>query len=93
MFILSFKFGSRAEYPQNKNRDWHIPIYEILLKGQSNEIFDLLFVSSIESTFATNQRVEIFLILVKISPSYSNFRVEKTDSLGYQTRRVWLKVE
>ena len=27
----------------------------------------------------------IFSILVKISPSYSNFSVEKTDSPGYDT--------
>ena len=32
------------------------------LKGQTNEIFDLKFVSSFKPTLATDQRVKIFLI-------------------------------
>ena len=43
------------------------------LKGQSNEIFDLQFFSSFEPAWATDQWVKIFSILVKFSPSYSNF--------------------
>ena len=39
------------------------------LKGQSNEIFDLQFFSSFEPAWAT-----------KISLSYLNFSVNKTDS-------------
>ena len=34
------------------------------LKGQSNEIFYLQFSSSLEPTYATDQQVEIFSILV-----------------------------
>ena len=40
------------------------------LKKQSNEIFDLKFFSSFEPAWATDQWVKI---LVKFSPSYSNF--------------------
>ena len=44
-----------------------------LVKGQSNEIFDLQFFSSFEPAWATDQWVKIFSILVKFSLSYSNF--------------------
>ena len=40
------------------------------LKRQSNEIFDLHFVSSFEPAWATDQWVKICLMLVKISLSY-----------------------
>ena len=43
------------------------------LKGQSNEIFYLQFFSSFKPAWATDQWVEIFLILVQFSPSYLNF--------------------
>ena len=45
----------------------------LILKGQSNEIFDLQFFSSIEPAWYTDQWFKIFSILVKFSPSYSNF--------------------
>ena len=43
------------------------------LKGQSNEIFDLQFFSSIEPAWATDQWVKIFSNLVRFLLSYSNF--------------------
>ena len=49
------------------------------LKGQSNEIFDLLFFSSFQPAWATDQWVKIFSYLVSFSPKYSNFNCEKTD--------------
>ena len=48
------------------------------LKGQSNEIFDLQFSSSLEPTYATDQQVEIFSILVRLDPG-------EIDSPGYKT--------
>ena len=39
----------------------------MLLKGQSNKIFDLRFFSSLEPVWATDQKVKIFSILVKNS--------------------------
>ena len=58
-----------------------------ILKGQSNEIFDLLFFSSFQPAWATDQWVKIFSYLVSFSPRYSNFNCEKTDSPGYDTPR------
>ena len=55
------------------------------LKGQSNEIFDLLFFSSFQPAWGTDQWVKIFSYLVSFSPRYSNFNCEKTDSPGYDT--------
>ena len=48
----------------------------VSLKGQSNEIFDLRFFSSVEPVWATDQQVKIFLILVQNLPSYTNFKFE-----------------
>ena len=42
------------------------------LKGQANEIFDPHFFI-IQPAWATDQQVKTLSILVKISPSYSNF--------------------
>ena len=50
---------------------------QIVLKGQSNEIFALQFFLSFELARATDQWVKIFSIFVKISLSYSNFSIEK----------------
>ena len=52
---------------------WKIKIWINLLKGQSNEIFDLQFISSIKPAWATDQWVQILSNLVKFSPRYSNF--------------------
>ena len=48
----------------------------MLLKGQSNKIFDLRFFSSLEPVWATDKQVKICLILVKNSPSSTNFKFE-----------------
>ena len=63
-----------------------------LLKGQSNEIFDLQFFSSFEPALATDQWVKIFSILVKNSQSYSNFKSENLTPRGIIPRRVRLPV-
>ena len=57
----------------------------LILQGQSNEIFDLQFFSLFEPAWATDQWGKIVQSLIKISLSYSVFRVEKTDSPGYDT--------
>ena len=62
-----------------------------LLKGQSNEILDLLF-SSFEPALATDQWIKIFSILVKNSQSYSNFKSENLTPRGIILRRVRLHV-
>ena len=49
---------------------------------QSNQIFDLRFFPRL------NQRIKIFSILVKNSPSYSNFNFEQIYSSGYPTLGV-----
>ena len=70
-----------------KSRPWRCrPLSFPCLKGQSNEIFDLLFFSSFQPAWATDQWVKIFSYLVLFSPRYSNFNCEKTDSPGYDTR-------
>ena len=43
------------------------------LKGQSNEIFDLLFFSSFKPVWPTDQWVKIFSFQVSFSPKYSYF--------------------
>ena len=48
-------------------------IFSIVLKGQSNEIFDLWFFSSLKPVWATDQQVKIFSILVKNSPELYKF--------------------
>ena len=48
------------------------PFY-YFLKGQSTTIFDIQTFSSFKLAWATDQWIEIFSILVKISPSCSNF--------------------
>ena len=60
------------------------------LKGQSNEIFDLLFFSSLEPALATDQWVKIFSILVKNLQSYSNFKSKNLTPRGIIPRRVSL---
>ena len=45
---------------------------------QSNQIFDLRFFPRL------NQRIKIFSILVKNSPSYSNFNLNKFTRQGIQ---------
>ena len=62
------------------------------LKGQSNEIFDLQFISSFEPALASNQWVKIFSILVKNSQIYSNFKSKNLTSWGIIPRRVRLPV-
>ena len=47
---------------------------QFVLKGQSNDIFDLQFFSSFKPALATDQWVKIFSNLVKNSQSYSNFK-------------------
>ena len=54
-----------------------------VLKGQSNEIFDLQFFSPFEPAWAPDQCVKIFSIFVWFSLRYSNFSIEKTDSPGH----------
>ena len=54
-----------------------------LLKGQSNEIFDLQSFHHSKPAWATDQWVKIFSMLIKISLSYLNCDVEKTDSPQY----------
>ena len=51
-------------------------LLEVILKGQSNEIFILNFFSFFECAWANDQWVKIFFILVKILWSYSNFRLK-----------------
>ena len=51
----------------------------IYLKGQSHEIFDGQFFFIIQTSLGH------WSMSFKISPSYSNFSVEKTDSPGYDT--------
>ena len=48
-------------------------IFSIVLKGQSNEIFDLWFFPSLKLVWATDQQVKIFSILVKNSPKLYKF--------------------
>ena len=60
------------------------------LKGQSNEIFDLQFLSSFEPALATEQLVKIFSNLVKNLQSYSNFKSENMTPRGIKPRRVRL---
>ena len=60
----------------------------VTLKGQSNEIFDLWFFSSLKPVWATDQQVKIFSILVKNSPSYTNFKLENLTPWGMIPRRV-----
>ena len=61
-------------YHQTERVSRDLFIYlKLILKGQSNEIFDLQFFSSFEAALATDQWVNIFSILVKNSQSYSNF--------------------
>ena len=64
--------------------------FKFFLKGQSNEIFDLRFFSSLEPVWATDQQIEIFFILVKNSPSYTNFKFENVTPRGIIPRRVSL---
>ena len=64
----------------------------VCLKGQSNEIFDSQFFSSLEPAWATDQWVKIFLNLVSFLPRYSYFSIEKTDSPGYHTPGVKTKI-
>ena len=60
------------------------------LNGQSNKIFDLF--SSIEPAWATNQWVKIFLILLKISQSSSNFSGYHTAQSQYPHRIILRRV-
>ena len=62
----------------------------IALKGQSNKIFNLRFFSSLEPVWATDQQVKIFSILVKNSPSYTNFKFENLTPQVMIPRRVSL---
>ena len=64
----------------------HKPCIESL-KGQSNDIFYLHFfhysnLPGLLTTVTSDQWVKIFLILVKISWSYSNFRLNKLTRGG-----------
>ena len=45
----------------------------VVLKGQSNEIYDLQLFSSFEPAWATDQWVKIVSFLVSFSPRYLNF--------------------
>ena len=56
--------------------------------GPSNEILDLHFFSLFEPSWATDQWVKIFSILVKILLTYSNFSVEKLTPQGIIPLRV-----
>ena len=54
-----------AEALHLKNtRNFEYVTRRVFLKGQSNEIFDLQFCSSVEPAWATDQWVKICLILV-----------------------------
>ena len=48
-------------------------MWAIVLKGQSNEIFDPQLFSSFKPAWATDQWVKIVSFLVSFSPRYSNF--------------------
>ena len=65
-----------------------IMFHNSFIKGTVQQDFDPPNFSSLESIPGplTNW-VKIFLILVKISPSYLNFKFQRTDSPGYQTPR------
>ena len=60
----------------------------MLLKGQSNEIFNLLFFSSLKLVWATDQQVKIFSIFDKNSPSSTNFKFENMTPRGMIPRQV-----
>ena len=63
-------------------------IFSIVLKGQSNEIFDLWFFPSLKLVWATDQQVKIFSIFDKNSPSYTNFKFENMTPRGMIPRQV-----
>ena len=67
---------------------WSWALSKTLLKGQSNEIFDLQFYSSLEPVLATDQQVEIFSILAKNLSSYTNFKFKNLAPLGMIPQRV-----
>ena len=54
-------------------KNWY-KLFNLFLKGQSNEIFDLNCFSLFESAWATDQWVETYSILVMILLSYLIFR-------------------
>ena len=60
---------------------------ERLLKGTVQRDFRLSFFSSFEPAWATDPWVKIASLLVGVSPSYSNFSIEKTDYAQYHTVR------
>ena len=62
----------------------------LMLKGQSNKIFDLQFFSSIKPALATGQWVKIFSNLVKNSQSCSNFKSKNPTPQGIIPQRVRL---
>ena len=66
--------------------EWYIQYCN--LKGQSNEIYNLWFFSSLEPVWATDQQVKIFLILVKNSLSYTTFKFKNLTPQGIIPRGV-----
>ena len=66
---------------QNKNFYNNLSAKNVL-KGQSNEIFDLQFFSYFEPVWATDQWGKIVLSMIKISLSYSTFRLKKLTPRG-----------
>ena len=76
LFLEFFKAVYRATMLKNV---W------LTLKGQSNEIFDLHFFHYSNLPGPLTNGFKVFLILVKISRSYSNFRFKITDSPACDT--------
>ena len=64
---------------------------DIVIKGTIQRDFWFLVLFVNEPIWTTDQRVKYFKILVKIVPSYSNFKLEKNDSPGFATPGRLLK--
>ena len=75
VFIISGKIHKHAGKKKNSDpREFYQNMLTSdFLKGQSNEIFELQFVSSFKPAWASDQWVKLFLILVKIFQRYLHF--------------------